>query len=116
MQDGFEAEVEELHHVPPAPQVVPLKSFDLQAKNCTVSVVFESASEAVELNVCKAPFAIGFVETVAVVKLGAWFTKNGKSFTPPEVPWFTAEQSELALLSHTKPYQALLSTSAAEVW
>ena len=86
MQLGFAAVADELHQVPAEPQAVPVKSFDLQAKNCTVSeagVARVSGSEATDENVCKEPDAIGFAETVAAVNTGVWFTKNGELVASP---------------------------------
>ena len=112
------ADADELHHVPPEPQLVPLKSFDLHAKNCTVSAegaARVSESEATDENVCKKPDAIGFVETVAAVKLGAWFTKNGEPVGSLRFPCDAAEHRDGELRSQTNAYHALDSISPAEV-
>ena len=77
MHEGLLDTRDELHHVPAEPQAEPVKSFDLQAKYWTVSVVAVSGSDGLgvlPVNVCVTLGAIVGLETEDELNNGAWFT------------------------------------------
>ena len=103
---------EELQYVPAAPQAPLAKSFDLHICKVTVSeVVSVSESEAVDVNVTGLPVVMLPEVLETAVNVGAWLTLKGEPASPD--PWDEAEQKEAALWSQAKPYQPLLSESAA---
>lgn len=77
------------------------------------AVVSVSESEEVEKNVIEEPRPAKSGEVSNALNAGIWLTLNGEPLSP--VPCDDDEHKELELLSQTKAYQTLLSTSPVKV-